>query len=159
MTDAQTIEANTELLAQFDSRVIAHPVLESVFNALETVIRHLGAIPLVVVVGPSGVGKSRLVRKLHQKILNESAATMKSNPGLIPIVLVDAVSPDSGTFDWTDFYERFLKAANEPMIANKEFDTVEGDTQRRERRGSHRALRRAMEQCVRHRGIKVIIID
>jgi hypothetical protein len=159
MNDVQTIDSHTKLLAQFDERVIAHPALESVFKALETVVRQPGAIPLVIVVGPSGVGKSTLVRKLHQKILNESVATMKSDPGVIPIVLVVAISPDKGAFDWTDFYERFLKAANEPMIANKEFDTVEGETQRREKKGSHRALRRAVEQCIRHRGTKIVIVD
>jgi hypothetical protein len=132
--------------------------LESVFDDLRIVIRRPGEIPLIVVVGPTGVGKTTLVKRLQQEILAASAATMEKNPGLIPVILIEALSPDGGDFHWGDFYVRFLKAAKEPMIERKELDASDLKKYRK-KIGTHAELRRAMEQCIQHRGTKVVIID
>src|SRR3954465_6842713 len=71
-----TPESIENRLAQFSDRVIAHPALESVFKDLRTVIRRPGEIPLIVAVGPSGVGKTTLVKRLHREILADSEKAM-----------------------------------------------------------------------------------
>jgi nucleoside-triphosphatase THEP1 len=155
-----TTETIEERLAHFSDRVISHPILESVFADLRIVIRRPGEIPLIVVVGPTGVGKTTLVKRLHQEILTASAATMEKDPGLVPVILIEAMSPDRGDFRWGDFYIRFLKAAKEPMIDRKELDDSDLELRKyRKKVGSDPELRRAMEQCIQHRGTKVVIID
>jgi hypothetical protein len=145
-------------LAQFSDRVISHPILESVFTDLRIVVGRPDEVPLIVVVGPTGVGKTTLVKRLHQSILATSAASMEKDPGLIPVILVEAMSPDHGDFPWGDFYIRFLKTAKEPMIERKELDDF--DLRKlRKKIGSDPGLRRAMEQCIKHRRIRVVIID
>jgi hypothetical protein len=160
MPETTITGATEDQLAQFDSRVIAHPILDSVFKNLKTVTRHPGGIPLVVVDGPTGVGKSTLVDRLYRDIVKDSAAAMQTNPGLIPVILVEAPSPDSGSFHWGDFYVRFLEAAFEPMIQQKALHVFDReDRERRKKLGTFAALRRAVEQCIRHRGTTIVIID
>src|SRR5260370_20593042 len=85
---------------------------------------------------------------------------MKTNLSLIPIMLVEAPSPDNGSFHWGDFYERFLDAALEPMIERKSVENFEAEFRDRTRKTSAFAgLRRAVEQCIRHRGTRIVIID
>lgn len=153
-------ETTDDQLTQFDKRVIAHPALESVHKDLRAIIHRPGVVPLIEVVGPTGAGKSTLVKKLYAQTLKESEEAMKVNPGLIPIILVEAPSPDNGSFHWGDFYERFLTAAFEPMIERKSIENFEAEFRDREKKTSAFAgLRRAVEQLIRHRGTKIVIID
>src|SRR5260370_21476396 len=84
---------------------------------------------------------------------------MKTNLSLIPIILVEAPSPDNGSFHWGDFYERFLDAALEPMIERKSVEKFEAEFRDRTKRTSAFAgLMRAVQQCIRHRGPRIVII-
>jgi hypothetical protein len=159
MPDLLKQDASLDRLAQFDARMVAHPILETVFNKLKSIIRHPLAIPLVMVVGPSGAGKTTLVKRLCADVLNDSAAAMKSNPGYIPITLVEATSPKDGSFDWDKFLEDMLEATHEPMIQQKTMDVFDEDKSKPRKKSSHRELWRAVQQCIRHRGTKITIID
>jgi energy-coupling factor transporter ATP-binding protein EcfA2 len=153
-------DATTDQLGQFETRLISHPLLESCYTDLRSVTRRPGVVPLIEVVGPSGAGKSTLVRRLNREILKESERAMQMNPGLIPIILVEAPSPDNGNFQWGDFYHRFLEAEYEPMIGRKSPGIAEGEfRERRKKTGTFAELRRAVEQCIRYRGTKIVIID
>src|SRR6266404_5649041 len=99
-----------ERMAKFEHQVLAHPVIESVYNAVQGLIRR-PAVPIIEVVGPTGVGKSTLLKKLRAEILKQFGAEMTNNPGLIPVIFVEVKSPENGAFHWGDFYDRFLKAA------------------------------------------------
>jgi hypothetical protein len=51
---------------------------------------------------------------------------MQKNPGIIPVVYVEAPAPENGSFNWGDFFKRFLHAAHEPMIGHKVRDFNDG---------------------------------
>jgi hypothetical protein len=149
-----------EHLMQFSDRVIAHPALDSVFREVQAIVRHPAGSTIVAVVGPTGVGKTTLIRKAHRGVLDESDVAMRADPGHIPIVLVEAPSPDNGSFHWGDFYVRFLEAAVEPMVDTKSIEIFEQELRERRRKaGTFAELRRAVEHCIRYRGTKVVIID
>src|SRR5260370_39338161 len=85
---------------------------------------------------------------------------MKTNLSLIPIILVEAPSPDNGSFHWGDFYERFLDAALEPMIERKSVEKFEAEFRDRTKRAiAFAGLRRAVEQCITHRRTRNVVID
>lgn len=156
----KTSDPIEDRLAQFGDRVIAHPALDAVLKDLRAVIRRPGEIPLLIVVGPTGVGKTTLVERLHREILDAAAAAMLADRGFIPVVAVEAISPDGGSFNWGDFYVRFLAAALEPMGDYKSVDGSEKELRDlRKKFGTYSALRRAVEQCIRHRRIPIVIID
>lgn len=155
-----SIQEKLEGQIPFEKRVISHPKLERVFDELQTIIHRPGIVPLIEVVGPTGVGKTTLVKKLYSKIIKEMEEPIQKNPGLIPAILVEAPSPDNGSFHWGDFYERFLEAASEPMIERKSLENLkDGFRSRTTKTSAFAGLRRAVEQCITYRGTKVVIID
>jgi hypothetical protein len=160
MQENFAIESIEDALTQFSDRVIAHPVLESVLKDLRVVVRRPGEIPLVIVVGPTGAGKTTLVKRLYRDIVSAAAEEMAADPGFIPVVKVEAMSPDMGSFNWGDFYLRFLAAALEPMKENKSLEGSEKELRDfRKKYGTYAELRRAVEQCIRYRRIPIVIID
>lgn len=151
-------------LAYFRDKVIAHPILLDVYQQLQTIIREPAGVSLVFVFGPTGVGKSTLCRRLEQKVREETLPELDQYPGSIPIISVEAVAPESGNFNWKDFYYRALDASHEPLIEQK-LDMADRN-QRRTRNGrisqakpSLAELGRAFESCLKHRQPDAFIID
>jgi hypothetical protein len=73
---------------------------------------------------------------------------------------VEVKSPENGVFHWGDFYGRFLKAAGEPLIEHKSLGIVDGEShERRKKIGTFTELRWSVEQCIRYRGTKIVILD
>jgi hypothetical protein len=155
-----SIPENTdERIAKFDAQVLAHPVIESVYNAVQGLIQR-PVVPIIEVVGPTGVGKSTLLKKLRAEILKQFGDAMIKNPGLIPVIFVELKSPENGTFHWGDFYGRFLKAAGEPLIEHKSLRIVDAESpEHRKKIGNFTELRWAVEQCIRNRGTIIVILD
>ena len=159
MTPTIASEATRDRLAKFESQVLAHPMLGSVYDAVLSLIQS-AAVPIVEIVGPTGVGKSTLIKKLRTELLKQFSEAMTNNPGLIPVIMVEAPSPDSGKFHWGDFYRRLLKASFEPMIGHKSLNSIDGESPVGLRKtGTITELRWAVEQCIKQRGTKVVIID
>ena len=149
-----------ERLIEFDDRVIAHPILDSVSKSLRAAVQRPAGSTIIANVGPTGAGKTTLIKRLYRDRLSVSAALMKADPGHIPVILVEAVCPDNGIFHWGDFYVRFLEAALEPMVEKKSLDLSNREIrERRKKAGTFAELRRAVEHCIRHRGTRVVIID
>jgi hypothetical protein len=159
MSIAITPQTTDERLAKFENQVLAHPVLESVYHAAHGLIRR-PVVPIIEIAGPTGVGKSTLLEKLRADILLQFGEAMITNPGLMPVIMVELKAPENAAFSWGDFYARFLKAAGEPMINNKSLGIKEGEIREpRKKPGNFNELRWAVEQCIHHRETSVVIID
>ena len=108
-----------ELLAQpvgarleyFEQRcLISHPRLQ---EALETILQSIcppgeGASTrrpgtMVLVIGPSRVGKTTLMRLLEERLLTKSRALMASDPSFIPFASILATGPGSNRFEWAEY--------------------------------------------------------
>ncbi len=44
---------------------------------------------------------------------------LRQDPGLVPVVSMEAAAPDSSQFSWKDYYRRALLALDEPLIEQK----------------------------------------
>lgn len=115
--------------------------------------------------GPSGVGKSTLLRLLNKKILEESLERMAVTPGWLPIVAVQAPAPGRGTFRWKNFYMLILLAVDEPAIVQK-INYRDGNITRGSDgvlriapRATEDALRLAMGKALTHRKPCVLAVD
>ena len=99
--------------------VIAHPNLKTANEDLASAIRE--AIPgsLVFVCGPSGVGKTTLRLRTEQRITNELLTELNSDPGRLPVVAIEAISPEVGNFNWKEFYTIVLEGLDEPCANHK----------------------------------------
>ncbi len=152
-------------LAYFAARVVAHPRLTQAHQALLHAVRAPAEASLVLVYGPTGVGKTTLRRRIEQQLLAAALPDLEQDPGRIPVVGLEAVAPESGQFNWKDYYTRALLALDEPLVEHKHDPAVRGV--RRDGGGRLRVehtvpgpeLRRALEQCLRQRRVEVVIVD
>ena len=115
---------------------------------------------LVLLVGPSGVGKDRLVRKeverLNKPILDD--------PRSLRAVLFTAPSPQRGSFAWSAFWRRWLRALDDPLPEWKVDRELKKDrlfegVSTQAKRGSVDALRNAAFAATRDRGIDIVFIN
>lgn len=154
-----------ERLAYFMDKTIAHPRLKEADEALMRAIRQPAGASLVLVFGPTGVGKTTLRRRVEKRLTEELLPDLTRDPGRIPVVAVEAVAPESGNFNWKDYFWRLLMALHEPLIDRKIDYRIPGirtDVPGRlmiERAIAAPELRRALEQGLRHRRPAAVLID
>lgn len=162
-----------ELLAQpraarlhyFETKVVAHQRLKEVHDALLHALRHPAGASLILVCGPTGVGKTTLRHRIERQLLEDGAADPTPHPSHIPVVAMEAASPDSGSFHWKDYYTRALLALDEPFIADKityDVRDMHRDEQGRlviERNLTIPDLRRALEKTLLYRQPRAFIVD
>jgi len=152
-------------LAYFQNKVVAHPRLKEAHQTLIQAINQPANASLIFVFGPTGVGKTTLRRRIEQQLLQEALPILAQDPGRCPVVSLEAVAPELGNFNWKDYYMRALIALDEPLLAHKCDYGVSGiyhdDTgQLVIAQGVVIAkLRRALEQCLRHRRLTALIVD
>src|SRR5207253_7546330 len=81
----------------------------------------------------------------------------------VPVLAVEAIAPESGQFNWKDYYARALVALNEPLLDRKVMvnAAVNPDAVRPtiRRSAAAPALRWVLEQCLRQRSVGVCLID
>jgi len=146
---------------------VLHPRQEQAYLAAWRAVQQPAGITHVFVVGPSGVGKTTLLRKLRHALIGQALAEETALPGHHPICSVVAESPHTGAFNWGRLFRDMLQDLDEPCIDAK----IAGEeiTAKLARAGAHHialgrrpttdALREAVEQAVRLRQPSVICID
>jgi energy-coupling factor transporter ATP-binding protein EcfA2 len=102
----------------FDNYTISHPKMELILKELKKEI-DTGVCNVILVVGPSGVGKSRLFMQAIKSVYHEMAEQIELDKSIIPISGIELPNPDLGKFNWKDFYYRVLSGLNEPLIEYK----------------------------------------
>jgi len=152
-----------ELLAQpvsarldyFERRcLISHPRLQ---EALETIVqaicppgeeantRRPGT--MVLVIGPSRVGKTTLIRLLEERLLARTEALMAFDPNFIPFASILAAGPGTNRFEWAEYYRAVLRSLHDPFVDGKIA------------RIRTKELREAMETALTQRKSLAIIVD
>ena len=106
-------------LDRFRSFTVAHPRLVEAKETLINAIRGAEPNSLIFVFGPTGVGKTTLRLKTEQLITAELLSELHEDLTRIPVVSVEAVAPESGSFNWRDHYKRLLHQLDEPLIDRK----------------------------------------
>ena len=115
---------------------------------------------LVLLVGPSGVGKGKLGRKEVQRLNEPILDDLQSQRA----VFFTAPSPQHGSFAWSAFWHCWLRALDDPLPeckVDREFKKnrlLEG-VSTQAKRASVDALRNAAFTATRDRGVDVVFID
>ncbi|MEF7647009.1 AAA family ATPase [Bacillus thuringiensis] len=144
---------------------IIHPKMKQVMDKLKFLIDQPSGNEIIMVLGPSGVGKSTLIQALKKDIIEKSIEVLEKNKSQLPLVTVELVSPDNGLFNWKDFYIRILNAMEEPLIHKKILYKDQGGiTSGKKIYANHNPrtapeLRRSVENAFYYRKPKVFIVD
>ncbi|MEH6979830.1 MULTISPECIES: ATP-binding protein [Bacillus] len=142
---------------------VEHPIMENIVEDLVERIKNPAGSNLIMVVGPTGVGKTTVqelvVRKIYQWALEQ-----KDMNNRIPITGLELPSPELGRFNWKAYYKRALEALNEPLIDFKvDYDSLKKDDSRTrispyDKRTSPE-LRRSLEKAFYYRRPLAFLID
>ena len=75
---------------------------------LKQAIQEPAGWSLIFVYGPTGVGKTTLRRRVEKQLKESMMEALRQDPGLVPVVSMEAAAPDSSQFSWKDYYRRAL---------------------------------------------------
>ena len=107
---------NTGLLAQppsarirqFKDFAVAHTMLVEAKDRLLEAITESAPNSLIIVTGPTGVGKTTLLAKIRQLLSAEAFAGETPDPAWLPVVTVEATPPESNNFSWRSYFKPLL---------------------------------------------------
>ena len=97
-----------EKLVQWRDCTVVHPHLKQAFNSFFDAIYNPGGASLIFLFGPTGVGKTTLLRQIVKVMLEDHWAIINADSDYIPVAAVEARAPESGSFDWKGYYQSIL---------------------------------------------------
>jgi Cdc6-like AAA superfamily ATPase len=168
---AQTAPGNSLLaepssvrLQYFKDFAVAHPLLAEAKDRLLEAITESAPNSLIIVSGPTGVGKTTLLTKIRQLLNAKALEEGTPDPALLPAVTVEATPPESRIFSWRSHYKRLLLAMNEPLVDHKRrMNPVDRTAQTMppfpNDRGVTADYHFAVEQALRYRRPQAVLID
>lgn len=112
---SDTVQTRSAQLAQFRALTIAHPHLVKAKEALITAIRESEPNSILMVFGPTGVGKTTLRLRTEQILIEELRPELDVDRWRIPVASVEAIAPDSGSFCWRSHFKKLLEAMGDPL--------------------------------------------
>jgi len=150
-------------LAAFRAKRIKHTSVGEAFGTLIGALQQPRPESVIVLIGPSGVGKSTLVAAAEDRLQKIHAERMAHDPGFLPYLSSRAPTPLDGHFNWKDLHIRFLVNAAEVLIDRKVLPRFEMNLDGRKLDSTkglvREELRRSLESLVRNRNVLVIMID
>lgn len=145
-------------LNYYDLYTMAHPFLDRAFEDLKPLVRHCGETRLIFIVGPTGVGKTKLRQLTEKWILEELWESIRNDMGYLAVASVEAVLQKSGLFNAKDHLKRCLYALHEPEIFIKNKSSDDGKLAIKSRI-LETDLGWALEQALKHRHPQIFFID
>jgi energy-coupling factor transporter ATP-binding protein EcfA2 len=162
-------------LNYFRNQKISHPKLDKAFDELWEAVKSYNDGSLILLYGPTGVGKTTIMNFIEKKILQEIKDELLIDRERIPLVKVEIAGPSAGKFDWKDFYKEVLRELAEFSIDNRvDFSKWQNPQQSvlpfdnfkqmysvlaNDNKSTESRLRNSVEQALRHRRPKVVLLD
>ncbi len=154
-------QSKEERYMYFKNKVIGHDRLLEVDQEVLHAIRYPTSISIILIYGPTGVGKSTLGMRIVRKLLEVENDAMLQDPGYLPVAWMNAIAA-SRSYDWREHFDRALRAAKEPLIDYKIRDSeLIASKHKQVNRAdlTELALRKSFASCTHNRRMKVFILD
>src|SRR5437764_6002273 len=167
-------------LKRFKEYAVSHPLLQQVDRRLTRAIEEPAGFAYALVPGPSGVGKTTMIRQIEQRILGSQIASAVPFPALfsrqgqlssIPLLVMETHPPDGPAFNRADYYRTALKLLGVQTYERRTIIDISSEStweQKKERGGSKRGkaaqfndsseLRQVYEDAIAQRGVRKILL-
>jgi energy-coupling factor transporter ATP-binding protein EcfA2 len=148
----------------FDAYTAGHPLLREASEALQQAILDAGKGAIIMVYGPTGVGKTTLLKRIDKYLTEKALAELEEDRERFPVVYIRTATPDSARFDWRDYFRRLLINMREPAVDRK-IDVQKWEPHHIEEhlikddKTAVRRLRYAAEQSLKHRRPLAVLVD
>jgi hypothetical protein len=153
----------SRMIDEFNRKRVLHLRVEEMFGTLNKICTAGCNESVIAVIGPTGVGKSALLRQFVSGVNAAYEAAMEKDPAMLPAVYLELPTPIAGDANWKDIFIRLLNAMKEPMVDRKTAHALHPDSSRKainySPRGVAEELRRSLLDCVHNRNTKVIVLD
>jgi len=148
----------------FKDFAIAHPLLVEAKDRLLEAIRESAPNSIVIVLGPTGVGKTTLLAKIRQLLGATAAGEAPAEPACLAVVAMEATPPESRTFSWRSHFKRLLLEMNDPLVdCKRRVQAADRAPQMMAAypndRGVTADYHYAVEQALRYRRPSAVLID
>jgi nucleoside-triphosphatase THEP1 len=146
----------------FDGVLLKHPMIARTLDQMLTHTASPSGNSIITLIGPTGVGKTTLIKSLEDRVIERWKDEIERDPGFVPVVSV--VAPESGErgFSWRMLYSRLGDALHEPLMARKLETRQEGGrtTVSLPSGGSTATgMRMAVDKIMLQRRTKLVIVD
>ncbi|ALC88925.1 hypothetical protein AM500_03250 [Bacillus sp. FJAT-18017] len=156
--------SNDEKKEYFLKMTLNHPKLNEAFLEVIDRINTSPSGKVILVYGPTGVGKSTLCKRVKKEIIQrflDNGLNIQNIKGTIPVAMLELPSSDNGKFNWRDFYKRLLNEMNEPLVEYKISRNSEVPNKKIPNHwpSTSPELRESLENAISYRNTKVILLD
>src|SRR5215831_11461931 len=140
----------------FKEFAVAHTMLVEAKDRLLEAITESAPNSLIIVTGPTGVGKTTLLAKIRQLLSASAFSGEAPDPAWLPVVTVEATPPESTNFSWRSYFKRLLVEMKEPLVdCKRRLDSADRTAQTMppfpNDRGVTADYHYAVEQALRYR--------
>jgi AAA domain len=151
-----TPETRTRLEG-FKAVKVKHPRLDEVDQQVTQAIDEHAGYTHLLLYGPSGVGKSTVIRRIAERFGADDP-----HPARVPVVLIEARPSDTGTYVRLDYYRQVLRALKAHVVVKELLINI--STTPTSTRGSRHVtewldLREAVEHALERLHVQAVVID
>jgi energy-coupling factor transporter ATP-binding protein EcfA2 len=107
-----------EKLDLFRDCTVVHPHLKRAYEEFGDAVNNPGGASIIFLFGPTGVGKTTLLRQIMKVMVSEKTARLERDLDYLPVATAEAHAPESGSFDWKVYYQSVLASLAEFPASN-----------------------------------------
>jgi DNA polymerase III delta prime subunit len=156
ITCAQAIVGSPkEKVAYMKSIRFEHQALKEVQSEVQRQMAPCSGVSVIILVGPTGVGKTTFGRLLLRDLLKSYEIELQEDPSSIPAVLSEVDAFDGKEINWVLFYERVCSDLLSPSLLEGRgaASTEEGPVDK------VKSSRLKFENAIKRRKVRNLILD